>query len=453
MTPEQVLALGVAFAAYLKQFEGCFVDGWTVKHLHTYCRGLLSDLPRKSVEPIALAAGCAVRTLQEFLKDHVWDRRAMRDRLHAHVAGCLAAIPDDGLGTVGLIDETSVAKKGRMTPGVQRQYCGAVGKQENCVVTVHLGVARAGFKALLDSELFLPKAWSDDRPRCRQAGVPDDLTYSPKWRLALGQLIRALGNGLLPDWMTFDEGYGCRPDFLAGLDALAGLRWVGEVPRSFSCLAVPPRGKRPRNGWPGKRADSLARFSPAFSGQPWQEVTLTRQTQPEQRWQVKAAQVYLMRKREPTERTYWLIVARNRASGEVKYFASNAAADAPLGLLLRAAFVRWNVEHAFRLAKGEIGFGHYEGRSYTGMMRHLTLCLVTLGFVAGETDRLRGEKPTADPGAGVPGAEPALRGLAGQPQGDVRTEPCGRGHRVSPAEEPGRPRVATATPTHAQLAL
>src|SRR3954470_19340624 len=112
MTPEQVAALGPAFATYLREFEDCFVHDHTVEHLHTYCRGLLSDLPRKSVEPIALAAGTAVRTLQEFLKDHVWDRRAMRDRLHRHVAEKLAAAPGDDLGTVGLIDETSVVKKG-----------------------------------------------------------------------------------------------------------------------------------------------------------------------------------------------------------------------------------------------------------------------------------------------------------------------------------------------------
>jgi SRSO17 transposase len=453
MTPEQVLALGVAFTAYLRQFESCFVDSWTVKHLHAYCRGLLSDLPRKSVEPIALAAGTAVRTLQEFLRDHVWDRRAMRDLLHRHVAARLAEIPDDGLGTVGLIDETSVVKKGDKTPGVQRQYCGAVGKQENCVVTVHLGVARGGFKTLFDSDLFLPEAWSDDRARCREAGIPDGVSYQPKWRLALGQVVRAWSNALAPDWMTFDEGYGCRPGFLAGLDALAGLKWVAEVPRSFSCLTSRPKGKKPPRGWPGKRADNLARFSPAFRGQPWREVTLSRQTQADQVWQVKAAQVYLMRQREPTQRTYWLIVARNAASGEVKYFASNAAADAPLGLLLRVAFARWNVEHAFRAAKSEIGFGHYEGRNYTGLMRHLTLCLVTMGFVAGQADRLRGGKPGGDDGAGVPGAEPALRGLAGQPPGDVRADPRGRGHQLPPEEEPSRPRATTTNPTHAQLAL
>ena len=150
-------------------------------------------------------------------------------------------------------------------------------------------------------------------------------------------------------------------------------------------------------------------------------------------WQVKAAQVYLIRKRKTTDRTYWLIVARNAATGEVKYFVSNAPADTPLERLLRVAFLRWNVEHGFRVAKSEIGFGHYEGRNYTGLMRHLMLCLVVMGFVAGRTDRLRGEKSGGDAGAGVPGVEPTVRGVAGQPAGDDRVGAYVRGHRVSPA--------------------
>jgi SRSO17 transposase len=433
MTPEQVAAVGPAFAAYLRDFEDCFGQDRTREHLHAYCRGLLSDLPRKSVEPIAQQAGTAVRTLQEFLKDHVWDRRALRDRLHRRVAESLAAVPADDLGTVGLLDETSVVKKGKKTPGVQRQYCGAVGKQENCIVTVHLGVARGGYKALLDADLFLPQSWSDDRPRCREAGIPDDVVYRPKWRLGLDQIYRAMGNGIALDWLTFDEGYGCRTGFLAELDALAELRWVGEVPKSFRCVTAGPNGRKPGPARKGKRADRLARHSPAFWGQPWRPVTLRRQTLGDQVWRVKAAQVHLIRKRRATDRTYWLIVARNAATGEVKYFVSNAPADTPLERLLRVAFLRWNVEHEFRVAKGEIGLGHYEGRNYTGLLRHLMLCLVVMGFVAGRADRLRGEKPGGDAGAGVPGAQPAVRGVAEEPAGDDRLGAYLRGHRLSPA--------------------
>jgi len=433
MTPEQVAALGPAFAGYLRGFEDCFGQDRTRDHLHAYCRGLLSDLPRKSVEPIALAAGTAVRTLQEFLKDHVWDRRRLRDRLHRCVNDALAAVPGDDLGTVGLLDETSVVKKGKKTPGVQRQYCGAVGKQENCIVTVHLGVAKGGFKTLIDADLFLPESWSDDRERCREAGVPDDVVYRPKWRLGLNQIYRAMGNGVVLDWLTFDEGYGCRTGFLAELDALAELRWVGEVPKSFRCLTARPDGRKPGPARKGKRADDLARHSPAFGRRPWRPMALRRRTQADQEWRVKAARVHLVRKRRATERTYWLIVARNPATGEVKYFVSNAEADVPLERVLRVAFLRWNVEHAFRVAKGEIGLGHYEGRNYTGLMRHLMLCLAVMGFVAGQAERLRGEKPGGDAGAGVPGVEPTVRGVADEPPQDDRVGAYVRGHRVSPA--------------------
>src|SRR3712207_5818445 len=141
MTPEQIEALGPAFADYLRQFLFCCEYTQTFHLLEVYCRGLLSDLPRKSAEPIALAAGTAVRTLQEFLKDHVWHYRLARDTLIEHVATTLPQVAADDRGTVGLIDETSTIKKGTKTPGVQRQYCGERGKKENCIVTVHFGVA------------------------------------------------------------------------------------------------------------------------------------------------------------------------------------------------------------------------------------------------------------------------------------------------------------------------
>src|SRR5919108_1814790 len=134
MTPEQVAALGPAFAAYLREFDDCFSQDRTRDHLHTYCWGLLSDLARKSVEPIALAAGTAVRTLQEFLRDHVWDQFQMRKEFQERLAQRSPPDTADDLGCVGLIDETGKVKKGTKTPGVQRQWCGEVGKVENCLV-------------------------------------------------------------------------------------------------------------------------------------------------------------------------------------------------------------------------------------------------------------------------------------------------------------------------------
>src|SRR5215211_1477773 len=121
MTEPEITALGPAFAAYLRRFRGCLGQDRTAGHFDTYCRGLLSDLPRKTVEPIALAAGTAVRTLQEFLVTARWDHAAARDALQTHLSGVLAGVAADAVGTVGVVDETSRRKWGRHTPGVQRQ--------------------------------------------------------------------------------------------------------------------------------------------------------------------------------------------------------------------------------------------------------------------------------------------------------------------------------------------
>lgn len=115
---------------------------------------------------------------------------------------------------------------------MQKQWCGRLGKTENCVVTVHLGLACDDFHCLLDGELYLPESWDADRDRCREAGIPDTMTYRPKWQIALELYDRAIGNGLRFDWLTFDEGYGSKPEFLRELTA-RNQRYIAEVPRSF----------------------------------------------------------------------------------------------------------------------------------------------------------------------------------------------------------------------------
>ncbi len=419
MTEEQVAGLGPAFTAYLQDFRPCFVTGNTFKHLGTYCRGLLSDLPRKSVEPIALEAGCAVRTLQEFLTHHAWDEGRMRDQIQRRVARehlpAPGGKPVGGVGVVGWVDETGVAKKGDKTPGVQRQYCGSAGKVDNCVVTVHLACRCGDFAAMLDSDLFLPeKTWDQDRDRCRAAHVPDGVIYTSKWLLALAQVKRALGNGVRFDWLTFDEGYGGKPGFLEGLEDW-GLLYVCEVPRDLPCFPTYPRYRSLQRPYQPKRADNAGRYAKPFKGKPWKRVRLTRKTLADQTWDVRAAQVYLSRDGRPTERTYWLIVARNARTGEVKYFVSNAPPRTALATLLKVAFTRAGVEHVLRLAKSEVGFGHYEGRTYRGLMRHMTLCQLVLLFAAEQTDRLRGEKPGGDRRADRPGAQRALPHVARAP--------------------------------------
>ena len=363
MTDQEIARLGPAFASYLDRFRPCFLQERTADHFDDYCRGLLSDLPRKTVEPIALACGTAVRTLQEFLVTASWDQAQARDTLQQRLAGVIATLPPDPLGTVGVIDETSAAKKGTKTPGVQRQYLGCVGKVENGIVTVHVGVAHGRFQALLDADLYLPQAWDADRPRCEAAGIPDDLGYQPKWRLALEQLLRLSRNGLRFDWLTFDEGYGSKVPFLTIL-SVVGQKFVAEVPVNFAVQTAAETGSR--------RADAVLTAADARRGQ---RFRFRRQTQADQWWRATCV---------PVRVAGWaatLVVAINQATAEVKYFVTNAVGE-PMRRVLAVAFRRATVEHSFRVAKQEAGLMHFEGRQYVGLMRHLILSLIVMGFVS-----------------------------------------------------------------------
>ena len=390
MTEQEIAGLTPAFAAYLGRYRDCFLQKRTMAHFDTYCRGLLSDLPRKSVEPIALESGTAVRTLQEFLVTAKWDQERARTRLQQDLAAAVVALPDDGVGTVGVIDETSCQKWGEHTPGVQRQYLGCVGKVDNGIVTVHVGVAKGTFQALLDADLYLPQSWDNDRERCRAAGIPDEMRYRPKWRIALDQLGRLTENGMRFDWLVFDEGYGAAVPFLRIL-SLVGQQFVAEVPVNFTV--------RNRSEGKAQRADQRLTAADAKAGR---RFRLKHKTTKDSVWRAAKTTVFA------AGRTQTLIVAINEATAEVKYFVTNAT-SASLAQVLAVAFRRWTVEHGFRLGKQEAGLMHFEGRDYLGLMRHLIMSLVVLGFVATHTERLRGEKSADHGGAGLPGAQPTLR--------------------------------------------
>ena len=285
----------------LRRFRGHLGQDRTAKHFDTYCRGLLSDLPRKSIEPITLEAGTAVRTLQEFLVTARWDQAAARDTLQKHIGAVVADLPSDPLGTVGVIDETSCRKWGDHTPGVQRQYLGCVGKVDNGIVTVHIGVTKGTFQALLDADLFLPKSWAADRDRCQKAGIPDDVKHQTKWRLVVDQWLRATGNGLSFDWLTFDEGYGAAVPFLRFLN-LVNQRFVAEVPVNFSV--------RETAGAPARRADARLLAVVARGGK---RHRIAHRTVKASFWRVATATVWV------ADREHTLMAAINEATAEVKY--------------------------------------------------------------------------------------------------------------------------------------
>jgi SRSO17 transposase len=414
MDADRIRSLESRLSTYLAGYEDCFHRCDTREHLTTYVRGQLSDLGQKSVEPMALAAGIPPRTLQEFLARYQWDEDAVRRRLHTRIARdhpCPHGI--------GLIDETSDAKKGVKTPGVQRQHCGSVGKHDNCIVTVHLGYAADDFHTLLDGELFLPESWSADRPRCQAAGIPDTMVYRPKTEIALELYDRAVGHGVRFEWLTFDEWYGVKPVFLRALDR-RGQKFVGEVHKDFAAWSrrPPVTGRRYRRRGRGRSrrtprvvsgapspmgVGDMMRYHRPLRDQEWVRYRVKDGEKGPMVWEAKSVPIYPADENGLPDKTYWLIAARNvLAPDEVKYFVSNAPPRTPLPTLLLVAFARWRVERCFEDEKGELGLDHYEGRKYRGLKRHLILTAVSHLFLAEVHQNLRGEKSGPD---GVPGAD------------------------------------------------
>ncbi len=401
MTADQIRSLQPALAALLGIFRPCFKRTASFDHWERYIVGLITDLKRKSIEPIALTAGVAVRTLQEFLAFFVWDQRRVDTMLRQLVM--------DRHGSeraIGVIDASAHPKQGDKTPGVKRQWCGQRGKKDNCVVRQHLlytdNDPHNPFTCVVASDLFLPEDWANDRARCQEAGIPDEVVYRPKWQIALDQVEEVIGDGVRFSWLTFDEDYGSVPAFWFGLDRL-GQRGIGEVRANSRCWPSRPHCRSTQAAHASKRVDNVRRYSPVFTRKTWRRITIKDTTRGPMVWEVKAARVHLVNASrsvsQPTDRRYWLIVARNPESGEIKYFVSNAAGNTSLAAMMEVAFARWQVEKWFGRAKQEAGFGAFEVRTYTSLIRHWLSSRMAMYFLAAQTQQLRWKKPADHAGA------------------------------------------------------
>jgi len=409
MTGEQIESLLPALAAFLGRFRKGFRNGNSFKHLQRYLVGLMSDLKRKSIEPIALASGVAVRSLQEFLSQLRWRDGWIQDELMRQVTDRHATDH-----AIGVLDESGHPKQGEKTPGVQRQYCGETGKIANCVVGVHLiytdNDRQNPFTCALGSDLYLPKRWLENADRCKEAHIPKNAPFRTKWRIGVDLVKQATAQGVRFRYLTFDEVYGQVPAFWTELNRLG--QWaVGEVPRVFRCWASEPKYHSLQEPFAAKPVERVATHSRAFRGQEWKTVRIKDTTRGPMLWKIKASRVWIIDSAEaesrPTERAYWLIVAWQPKSGEIKYFLSNAPASADVEELVRAAFARWHVEKWFERAKQEAGLGAFEVRTYQGLIRHWLCCRLAMLFLAEETTRLRGEKSGDHVRAGGRGGQPA----------------------------------------------
>ena len=403
MDAETIRRLEPELDNFLGKFLYCF--GNEVATLTaTYLRGQLSELERKNVERIALRSQISPRTLQEFLASYVWDHERLRTTLQQIVANEHA-----NPNSVGIIDETSFVKKGDKTPGVQRQHCGAVGKQDNCVVTVHLSYTTEDFHCLVDEKLFLPESWSEDRERCRAAKIPEDVIYRSKSDLALEIYHRTRANGIQFQWLTFDEWYGAKPQYLSALFH-AGQNYVGEVhcghrvwikrPRVAN-RSYPKKGRRNSRKTPRLAAGEPKSITvktcfleqAVFTKQSWQQWHVKDTQKGPKVVEVKHSLVYPQDENHLPMRAHHLLIVRDVMSSEIKYFLANAPENTSAGTLLKVAFSRWRVERCFEDDKKYIGMDHFEGRGYPGLIRHLLLSAVSLLFLSRVRKQLQESYP------------------------------------------------------------
>ncbi len=403
MEVAQIKGLGRRLTGFLGEFADCFSRSEPRANLRTYVAGQLSKLERKSIEPIALEAGVPPRTLQFFFSDGFWNQRRLRDRMQQIVAR------DHGHPrALGVIDESGNPKRGQHTAAVAPQYCGNRGKIDNCVVGVHWAYVAGDFECLMDSDLFLPEAWADDWDRRREAGVPDEVAYRKKTRMALEQVGRALANGLRVSAWTFDSLYGGDGEFLDGLDGL-GQSYCGQIPKDFFGWLRRPRLLAKAVGGGGRKrrfprlasktppacaAENLVSYSPLFARQKWRRYRVKDGERGPMVWEVKFHHFYRKHGQAGLPGpTHTLIVARNVLDpAEVKYFLSNLVAGrqgVTSDWLLWVAFGRFGVERCFELGKRDLGLDHFEMRCWLGIHRHLYITQLSMLFCAREHQRLR----------------------------------------------------------------
>ncbi len=390
---ESSLFIQTELEKYLQNYSSCFCSEPQRKLFRTFIRGLLSSLDRKSIEPIALHFSGVkyVRPLQQFFSRSPFKEQSLLDIYQELLSE--QVVEENGMLSV---DDTGFVKKGKHSAGVKRQYCGRLGKTENCQSGVFLAYAGKNGYGLVDCELSLPQEWfsQDFAQLYKECRIPEDKEFSTKNEIAQRMLNRAMCSGLFQArWVGCDAAYGNDHDFLDGLELPKGVWYFAatnakeQVFREYPEMFYPERGRgRPRK-------------HPVLSGKPvsvqeiaeepsipWETVVLAEGAKGPIMAERKCIRCFACRK--DGNRNYvkageeiWLYL-RKYADGEIKYFVSNAPGELPVHELDRAATLRWPIEQCFEECKSSLGMGHYECRSYQGWKRHMLFVMIAHLFAS-----------------------------------------------------------------------
>lgn len=398
------------FAAYLEALSGALGHADRIAPLKAYCTGLLLPGARKSIEPMAARIAPARvqathQALHHFVAKGEWSDSALLARVRSEL---LPVIESQGPIQAWIVDDTGFPKKGRHSVGVGRQYCGQIGKQDNCQVAVTLSVANAQASLPVAYRLYLPEAWAQDAERRSKAGVPEEICFQTKPEIALDQIRAALADQVPPGMVLADAGYGIDTAFRTALTAL-GLRYSLGVQSSTS-LWPPGTSPLPPKPWSGRgrpptrmrrspeqkplSAEKLARSLPPPV---WQRVTWRAGTNGLLTSRFAAVRVRPAhrdeQRHEPRPEEWFLVEWPEGEDAPTKYWLSTLPLETPLAELVSQTKLRWRIERDYQELKQEIGLGHYEGRSWRGFHHHASLCIAAYGFLVSE----RGRFPPSEP--------------------------------------------------------
>lgn len=329
-----------------------------------YVRGLLAPLEKKNSWTLAERAGEAIPDgMQRLLATADWDADAVRDDVRDYVVEHLG----DPNGVL-VVDETGFLKKGTKSAGVARQYSGTAGRIENCQIGVFLGYATTAGRTFLDRELYLPQTWTEDRNRCREAGVPEEVGFATKPELAMRMLTRALDADVPAGWVAGDEVYGQHARLRRMLEE-RGTPYVLAVPVNQRVIATVD-GKITE-----LRADAVTELLPA---QAWKKLSAGDGAKGPRLYHWARAAI------RPLQDTasYWLLVRRSLTDPtDLAYYLCYGPDHTPLRELVRVAGARWAIEESFQTAKGQVGLDQYQVRRYDAWHRHITLAMLAHAFL------------------------------------------------------------------------
>jgi SRSO17 transposase len=343
---------------FFKPFEGYFVRSETRDNAQKYMRALLGDVERKNSWQLSEVLGLAdPHPLQRMLREGKWEDKVVRCQLRAEVVEVMGT--EQG---IGVVDESGFVKWGEKSAGVSRQYCGRIGKVENCQVGVYLGYVTAESAAFLDCQLYLPQSWCEDRERCRAAQIPDDVTFQTKPQIAQAMLDQAWDEGVPMQWVTGDTLYGNSPHFRQAIQqrdryyvlAIGAHHHVQPIPAP-QAIALPTLAQTlPEIGW------QRLCFRLGEKGPIWYD------------WQAIRVQM-----KNDTIGEQWLLLQRSvNDTADDKFYLSNAPSNTLLLDLVAVALSRHPIEDLFEEAKGEVGMADYEVRHWHSWHRHMTLVML-----------------------------------------------------------------------------